>query len=629
MMTVPAALDELLDYLTPAERALLDEDLVAMDAVGVSAGARVGAPVPAGWRARLQAVYPKHVGAPFAKRHEDFWDYIESIEPDSAPDPEVDIWPRGGGKSTGAELAASDLGCRGKRFYCLYVRETQDMADKSVANIAALLESPEVERHYPAHADRMVGKYGNAKGWRRERLTTAGGYTIDAAGLDTATRGLKFENQRPDLIIFDDIDGKFDGPHITAKKRDIITHSILPAGSNNCAIIFIQNLIIPDGIATQLADGRADFLVNRRVSGPHPAVEGLKYEWKLDEKTGIRRAVITAGTATWAGQPLAACQTFINTWGLSAFLKEAQHLVKGRAEGIALRFDAGRHFIDLTDDECRQLIADGLRSKKISVFGAVDFGAWRFAFTLWVVRSDGVLIRIDEYFAQRIAGEMSLSERAQAIHELCEWYDIPAAEKGIPIWGDAANPTDILELSLAFKNGWLCEWEDDQGRHEQFVTSKLRVVAVAAENKLRIASVDRINNLLDKNVIRYRRAVSYEWRYNMNASSEGTAMQGSRLIWEMENWSYLPPKPGEEQDQDPDDKTADGADAIATHRYGVMSVWSKTQLPQGMGVQPEDQAPPFDFTKRKFVPKPHVADLLIQSGRKMPTVKMPRPRTSR
>lgn len=620
-MGVTTVIDELVDFLTPEEARELDEHLAALAEPAIVARATGRYPVPDDWRTRLKAVFPKHVQHPFADRHVAFWDHVDAITPEASPDPFVAVWPRGGGKSTGAELAVADLGCRDRRRYCLYVRETQLQADKSVQNIAALLESREVADHYPHHADRKVGKYGTSKGWNRERLTTAGGFVVDAVGLDTATRGLKFEEQRPDLIVFDDIDGKLDGPHITAKKEAILTHSILPAGATNCAVLFVQNLIIPDGICSKLADGRADYLARRRVSGPFPAVEGLQYEWRTDSATGIRRAVITHGTATWAGQPLAACQHAIDSWGLQAFLKEAQHQVTGRAEGVALRFDAGRHLVDLTDAEAAQLVQRGLQSRGLSVFGGIDFGAWRFGFTLWVVTPAGIVTRVDEYFAQRLPGEASLTDRAKAIHAVCESYGIPVTERTIPIWGDAANPTDILELNLAFRNGWV----DERG---QTVTSRLRVVPVAGEHKARKTSVDRLNNLLDRNALQFRRGVRYEWRYGMNAGHEGTPQVSSRLLWEMENWAYPIPRPGMEQGQDPDDATADGADCVASMRYAIMSWWSPTRVPAHLTHYADDKAPPFDLRKQRFQPVPHAADLLT-AGTRTPAVRMPRPRTSR
>src|SRR5690606_26932792 len=115
-------------------------------------------------------------------------------------------------------------------------------------------------------------------------------------------------------------------------------------------------------------------------------------------------------------------------------------------------------------------------------FAGIDFGAWRFACTLWAADRDAVVHRIDEYFSQR----EDLTTRAKAIHEMLTGYGCP---DNLRIWGDAANPQDIMELNAAF------------GR----IGSPYRVVPVAMENKLRSASVERINDLLGRLAIRFRR----------------------------------------------------------------------------------------------------------------------------
>jgi hypothetical protein len=524
-----------------------------------------GEPAPEPWDEWLPALFPAYVRGGFAARHGEFWDWVWDIEPASAPRPFVAIWPRGGGKSTSAELAAAALGVRGKRRYCLYVRETQENADKSVGNIAALLESDAVERHYPPHAEKKVGKFGESKGWRRERLRTAGGLTIDAIGLDTAARGVKVEDQRPDLIILDDIDGKHDSAATTAKKISTITSSILPAGATNVAVLAIQNLIIPDGVFTRMVDGRADYLATRIVSGPYPAVDDMQTELVEDEETGTRRAIIVGGTATWEGQSLAVCQDQVDLFGLSSFLKECQHEVQDTREGRALRYDATRHRKDLTDDECRALVALG------QAFAGLDFGDWRFGFVLRASDVAGRLHQIGEYFSQR----ESLEHRARVITCICAHYGITGR---IPMRGDAANPQDIRELNLAFKR----------------IASRLVVHAVTNENKSRRTAVERENDLLERDALFYRRGVASHmqtavnaewerreypgdppdvrhWRLGYNTTSAGTEMEGSRLQWEAEHWSYPIPKEGEAQRQDPDDHTADGADLIAADRYAIMS----------------------------------------------------------
>lgn len=283
---------------------------------------------PDGWRDWLPALFPRYVAAPFAQRHIDFWEWVDGINLGARPLPFVGIWPRGGAKSTSAELAAGRVGARGTRQYIWYVSGTQDKADSHVDSIGGLLESNEIERYYPALSSRAIGKYGNSKGWRRSRLRSQSGFTVDALGLDTSARGMKDEEQRPDMIILDDVDELHDSFATTQKKIETITKSILPSGSNgDCAVLFIQNLIHTDSIASQLADGRADFLADRIVSGPHPAIVGLTYE----QQAG--RFIVTSGAATWEGQSLAICQSQIDTWGLSSFLQESQHDVD-RTGGI-------------------------------------------------------------------------------------------------------------------------------------------------------------------------------------------------------------------------------------------------------------------------------------------------------
>ena len=301
--------------------------------------------VPSDTYERLRALYPQYVKAEFAPHHRKFWEWEDSIEPGERPAPFVGIWARGGAKSTSAELAAVDLGARSKRRYCLYVSGTQTQADDHVGNVAIMLESTALAEFYPEMGERRLGKFGNSRGWRRNRLWTAHGYVVDAIGLDTAARGVKLEEQRPDLIILDDIDDSDDSPDTTRKKIEAITKRLIPAGAGDVAILAIQNLVIPNGVFAQLADDRADWLADRIVSGPVPALEMLNYV------TEHGRHRITGGIPTWEGQGIERCQEMLNDMGLTAFLSECQHdveatgdqLVYGRASDGVLIYDPARN----------------------------------------------------------------------------------------------------------------------------------------------------------------------------------------------------------------------------------------------------------------------------------------------
>lgn len=277
---------------------------------------------PGDWRLWLRALFPNTFTNEFTDRHVEFWQWVDTIELGAQPSPTafVAVWPRGGGKTTTAETAVIRLGAKGARKFVLYVRGTQDKANESVKNIADKLESRAVSVYYPRLSDRDVSKYGHSKGWRVDMLRTADDFNIAGLGLDAAVRGVKIEDYRPDLIVFDDIDGKQDSPQTIKKKVDIITTSILPAGSSDVAVMVVQNMIHAAGIVTSFVENTAEFLYDRFVSGPYQAVDGLEYQQGADGTY-----TIVAGTATWDGQSLDICESQINTWGLTAFLKEAQH----------------------------------------------------------------------------------------------------------------------------------------------------------------------------------------------------------------------------------------------------------------------------------------------------------------
>lgn len=290
------------------------------------------APPPDDWRGWLAAVFSSYVRPPFAPYQEELWNWFWAIEAGEPSKPFIAIWPRGFGKSTSLEVGCGAVAARRTRRYALYVCATQDQADTHVQNIASLLESKEFAKHFPAVARRRVGKYGQSSGWRRNRLRTSSGFTVDAIGLDTASRGIKIEDDRPDLIILDDVDEILDSPGTVGKKVTQISKSILPAGAEHAAVVVGQNLVHSDGIVARLANGKADFLQDRQVSGPHPAITNLVTE--QIEIDGTPKTVITGGESTWAARTIADLQHEMDTVGISAFLAEKQQEVDRFEGGI-------------------------------------------------------------------------------------------------------------------------------------------------------------------------------------------------------------------------------------------------------------------------------------------------------
>jgi len=356
------------------------------------------------WLARL---FPSYATAPLAEHHHQFWQWVWALERGLRPRPFVGLWARGGAKSTSAELACVAVGDRASRRYVLYVSGTAAQADDHVANVGGLLESEALGRHNPKLSERSVGKYGASRGWRRNRLRTSAGLTVDALGLDVAARGVKLDEQRPDLIIFDDVDDASDSIDTIRKNVRSITQKILPAGSSDVATLFIQNVIHHESIAARLcglASEPAEFLADRQVSGPVPALVGFKAE----RIPGTLRWRITGGEPTWVGQDLAVCQAQVDDWGIRAFRAEAQH-EQAPPEGQAFsEWDRSIHVVapyPIPDSWVR--------------WRALDYGFAAPHACLWLARapSGAIVVYREAYGAGLTAKEQALAIRALSAGE--------------------------------------------------------------------------------------------------------------------------------------------------------------------------------------------------------------------
>jgi hypothetical protein len=314
--------------------------------------------LPADWRTRVGSLFADYFWHPFSEPHEALWAWENAIELDSTPRPFVAIWPRGRGKSSTSEAVVADLAIRGARTYCLYVCGTQDQADKHVATIARMLENENVARYAPQVGKPRISSNGNRQ-WNRRVVSTSSGFTVEAIGLDKAVRGQKIDWARPDLIIFDDIDEIHDSELTTTKKEESITSSVIPAGSTNCAVLFVQNLIHSNSIANRLAkapnkEGAAQYLMTRIVSGPYKAVEGLKY--KQEQLEDVWRWRIVEGRSLWNGFTLAICEHELNRVGPASYERESQNDVDSDNEHALLSredFDRARKTLEQVPDLVR------------------------------------------------------------------------------------------------------------------------------------------------------------------------------------------------------------------------------------------------------------------------------------
>ncbi len=364
------------------------------------------------WQRWLSQTFPREAAKPLAPRHIRFWEWFDALKPGERPRPIVEPWPRGGGKSTTAEIATVRVCVKLSRRYVLYVCGTQEQADKHTQAVAKLLEDISV--------DRSVNRYGHSRGWRRDQLRTANGFNVTGIGLKDAVRGIKVDHFRPDLIILDDIDDLDDTPEAVADKIEKLAANILFASSDDCAIAFTQNVIHSGSIMNSIIKGQGKILRNAQVSAPEVAIEGLETE---EIEQGINASGITlpsliritGGRPTWEGQSLDICEKQINETSLEFFKREMQHDL--RYSGVFFpQYDPNEHLVPAI------FTPDKPPPHWYTFFGGLDWGfAVPYAWSLCFLDENGMIHVPEGYEKSLLRNE----EQAAKIVEALDRWSIP------------------------------------------------------------------------------------------------------------------------------------------------------------------------------------------------------------
>ena len=160
-------------------------------------------------------------------------------------------------------------------------------------------------------------------------------------------------------IVLDDIDELGQSVEFTRKLINILKGEILAAGNDNTLVLMPQNLIYRDSICSQILDHRADILSDRIFCGPYPLLKWYDAE-KLDlnDGTGAKQWVITAGEPYDDAIDLEYAQKLLNTFGKALFDRECQQDVKTVEDDKDFReWDERYHII--THSEFRRVM-DGV-----------------------------------------------------------------------------------------------------------------------------------------------------------------------------------------------------------------------------------------------------------------------------
>jgi len=310
------------------------------------------AALEADYRAWLTTMFPAHFRGldEFAPHHDEYWRHVWEVTLKKRPAPFLAIWNRKGMKSTCAEATGPVLAALGKRCFGLYVSSTQDKADAHLETIKDMLVASPLGDHYPRLARPEIKRVATRTipgSWNHAELETAAGLAMTAVGLNKSVRGLRRGSQRPDFIILDDIEDENDSMLVIQAKIERLKSGILPAGAQNCAVFFVQNLIHRDSVISQVLDGRAEILLGHKKSGPVPAVRNQQIG---ASGAGPARRFRLSGSPTWVGFDLAACEAELNLVGLSAWQREYQHKVETPYLGAVYpAFDERYHVITYSE----------------------------------------------------------------------------------------------------------------------------------------------------------------------------------------------------------------------------------------------------------------------------------------
>lgn len=171
-------------------------------------------------------------------------------------------WSRELSKTGRTMMEVLFLAMTGKKKNCLYISSTWDSAVALIKPIKINLEKNK----------RLIHDYGIQQGygsWKEDRFVTKKGVAFTALGWQSKARGLRAEEIRPDLIVFDDFDTDEEcrNPDIVDQKWDWVERAAMGTRSISNPLLIIWNgNVIAENCCTLRAMAACDYykIVNIR-----------------------------------------------------------------------------------------------------------------------------------------------------------------------------------------------------------------------------------------------------------------------------------------------------------------------------------------------------------------------------
>lgn len=205
-------------------------------------------------RVTAKTLFPERFFAPFTSLHEQIFDLIDSGAPRIAI-----AAPRGIGKTSivGLALAGKEILFRSKKFL-VYVSNSATSAEMQTENLKMELASNTIIRELFGPI-KTKNVFGVNEMFSKKTWITSGGTLVLPRGSGQQIRGVLYGNNRPDLIVIDDLEDTetIENKDVRRKRKDWFTADLLKSVSRlnkNWQIVYIDTLKHEDALLQDLID---------------------------------------------------------------------------------------------------------------------------------------------------------------------------------------------------------------------------------------------------------------------------------------------------------------------------------------------------------------------------------------
>lgn len=148
--------------------------------------------------------------------------------------------------------------CYEKEKYIVFISNTAKLANGMLANVKAELESnPRLLSDFP-NACQEPGSKPKPGRWTKDEIITRNGVQVRAFGAEGKIRGVKHRENRPSLIILDDMEDEeqVSSPERREKLDNWFKKAVLKVGNRRTNVIVVGTIMHYDSLLARLLDPR-------------------------------------------------------------------------------------------------------------------------------------------------------------------------------------------------------------------------------------------------------------------------------------------------------------------------------------------------------------------------------------